>query len=164
MSKSTIFQKILSYKYYILILFIILMVIDIYKEYNNEEGFQNFNWHSKKFKNNNEGHKGKGKSKTSEDFDDNSNPLEYFGFKSSKSENFNDTSNSIHSALDEAENINTDDISTYGMRKLIRNYNSNITKKLKKADSDDVIVKTINQGKVLIDEFKDLFNYELFFN
>lgn len=154
---------ILNNKRNMLIAFIVLILIGAFREYGkSNEGFTNFKWNTN---NNTSINKNTEERKLTkkEDFEDDKNPLEYFGFYNSKSENFNNTDDGFNSVLDEAENINTDDISSHGIRKMIKSYNDNLKKKLEKADNEDILVKSINQGKVLFTELKDLFNYELFF-
>ena len=100
--------------------------------------------------------------------DNNTNPLEYFGFKyasNKKTEKFNNSNaedERFQNALDEADRIDVNSIGIRGVKETIKRYNNMFSDKLQKAkDENNSLVSTIEQGKVFVNEFKSLFDIGL---
>lgn len=135
----------------VIIIFSLVIISIVFYKLGNKESFVS----GPKFKKS----KKTNKNKTA----NNKNPLSHFGFKYDKSENFNDSDDSFSNALDEAERLDVDSLNMSNMKDILSQYNKNITKKLKKAEDDNTIVSVVNQGKVMFEEFKNLFDLGLFF-
>lgn len=136
----------------VIIIFLLLILKNYFHKLINTEFFVS----GPKFKKSSKNKKSNKKSKSN-------NPLSHFGFKYDKSENFNDSNDSFSNALDEAERLDVDSLNMSNMKDILSHYNKNITKKLKKAEDDNTIVSVVNQGKVMYEEFKNLFDLGLFF-
>jgi len=91
------------------------------------------------------------------------NPLGNFGFKYGRSEKFNNGNNDrFQNALDEAESIDVNSIGLNGIKNTIKRYNENFRDKLESVkDENSSLVSTIEQGKVFVNEFKNLFDFGL---
>lgn len=132
-----------------IVIFSLVIISIVFYKLGNKEGFSS----APKFK--------KSKNNKKKKKEKNKNPLSHFGFKYDKSENFNDNNDPFANAMDEADRLDVNSLSVSNMKSVLHNYNNNITKKLKKATDDNTIVSVVNQGRVMLEEFKNLFDLNL---